>query len=346
MHRFQTGYSPNWGGVKLWATLRVKRQQKGFLAEAKRLYDQGGALGSFEDYQMALERHWVSYKEYADQYEFYKKNEDERNEYVSRLRMAYFYWRYTPGTAKAVFRNKMRFLSTFKDYVHRKWMYVPDAKYDDFKGLITSLDCIVKPVDGKLGRGVFKTTASDVTKENIRELYDYCVKNKCQLEECIDSCDELKRLHPESLNTIRVVTIANKNKACVFGSFLRMGVGKNVVDNAHAGGVFAHIDIKTGIVITDGTDTAGNKYVVHPDSQIRLRGLQIPMWNDIVKTCCDAAKVIGNPMTGWDVAINSRGMIQFVEGNYGPDFDVMQPENGVKKQLYSLIKEYCGIEMQ
>ena len=59
------------------------------------------------------------------------------------------------------------------------------------------------------------------------------------------------------------------------------------------------------------------------------------------------AKLTDNPITGWDVVINNKGEIEFVEGNHSPDFDVMQSplQVGVKKRIYALIKDYCAIEM-
>mgnify|MGYP003305665993 CR=1 FL=1 len=73
----------------------------------------------------------------------------------------------------------------------------------------------------------------------------------------------------------------SREKAEIVGSFLRMGVGDNVVDNAHAGGVFAQINIKNGLVESDGINTDGNKYKTHPDSGIELIGYKIPKWKDI-----------------------------------------------------------------
>lgn len=75
---------------------------------------------------------------------------------------------------------------------------------------------------------------------------------------------------------------------------------------------------------------------------------KIPKWNEIVQTCCDASKETDGFIVGFDVALNSSGQIELVEGNYAPDFDVMQSplKIGVKKRIYSLIKEYFNIEMK
>lgn len=335
------------GGQKLYAETQVRSIKKTLLAKAKKEFEKGSSLGTFDDYKEALEKHWVSYREYAYQYEFYKKNEAEREEYISRLKMAYFYWRYTPGTAKSVFRNKTKFLTTFKKYIHRQWIYTPESTFEDFVQMVSKYDCIIKPCDGKLGKGIFKTY-KDAKRQDDRKLYESCVKDRMLVEQCIEACDELKAFHPQSLNTIRVVTISNKEKACVFSGVFRTGVGESVVDNSHKGGVSAQINVENGIVETDGANTSGQRFECHPDSGIPIKGFRIPKWNTIVETCCEAAKMTENPITGWDVVVNSKGEVEFIEGNYGPDMDMMQTryKRGAKKKLYSLIKEYCGIEMK
>lgn len=335
------------GARKLYADLRVRLWKKELLESGKKMFEKDTALGTLEDYLQALEKHWVSYAEYAKQYEFYKKSEAERDEYVSRLKMSYFYWRYTSAAAKSVFRNKVRFLNTFKEYVHRQWLYVPDASLEEFADMVARFDCIVKPCDGKLGKGIFKTYKDD-HHADIEKLYDSCVKDRMLVEQCIEACEELRAFHPQSLNTLRVVTIANKEKACVFSGVFRTGVGESVVDNSHQGGVSVQVNVETGVVETDGANTRGKRFESHPDSGIVFKGYKIPRWNSIVETCCEAAKLANNPITGWDVVLNNQGNVEFIEANYGPDMDMMQTryKAGAKKRIYALIKEYCGIELK
>lgn len=335
------------GGKKLQAILYVRSSKKKLLEEAKLKYEKGSSLGNLKDFKQTLNKHWASYSEYAYQYEFYKKTEEEREEYVSRLRMDYFYMRYGPGTLRPIFRNKQQFLKVFDKYIHRKWLFVPNASYEEFAELVSNQDCIIKPCDSALGKGIYKIKKCTDPYEN-RKVFDECVKKRMLIEECIEQCEELKAFHPQSLNTIRVVTISNRKKAEVFGSFIRMGVGDSVVDNAHAGGIFAQINVKNGIIESDGINTDGGKFIYHPDSKLKINGFIIPQWNTIVETCCEAAKLTDNPITGWDVAINSKSEIEFVEGNHSPDFDVMQSplQVGVKRRIFAKIKEYRGIEMK
>ena len=332
---------------QLYAEYMAWSSKRSFLREAKKEFGKEAAKGDLEDYKQALDKHWVTYNEYAYQYEFYNKTEEEREEFVSRAKMGYFYRRYSPANARALFRNKNRFLTYFSLFVHRRWIYAPNASYEEFSQLVSNYDCIIKPCDGAFGRGISKVYKDGNHTED-RKLYDSCVKDRMLVEQCIESCEELKALHPQSLNTIRVVTIANKEKAFVFSGVLRTGVGGSVVDNSHAGGVSVQIDVENGIVETDGANTKGERFISHPDSGIVFKGFRIPKWDLVVKTCCEAAKMIGNPITGWDVAINCNGDVEFVEANYAPDMDMMQTRYmvGAKKKIYTLIKEYRGINMK
>lgn len=250
-------------------------------------------------------------------------------------------------TEKAIFRDKAKFLEVYGDFVHRKWLYIPKVSFDEYEKLIKHYDCIAKPLNESRGKGIIKI-CKDNTEKDTKELYHFFVRNNYLLEQCIENCKELKAFHPQSLNTIRVITVSNKEKACVFSGVLRFGVGGNIVVNSHAGGVSAQINIESGVIETDGADSKGNRYEYHPDSKLKIKGFVIPNWEAIIKTCCEAAKRTTLPVVGWDVVANDDGVIELIEGNHRPDMDVMQIryKKGVKKQLFTLIKEYCGIEIE
>lgn len=348
------GYSPSFnkfinfvGGEALYAEYRVYKEKKRLLAIAKKEFERGNQKGNLLDYKNALKKHWISYNEYADQYDFPHKTEKERDEFVTRLKMVHYYLRYVPWYTKSYFRNKHQFLILFHDYIHREWIYTPESSFEEFERMVTNYDCIVKPCDDMRGHGVFKLFRNADHKNDLK-IYEKCVKDRMLVEQCIESCEELKAFHPQSLNTIRVMTISNREKAEVFGSFFRMGVGDSVVDNAHAGGIFAQINIQNGIIESDGINTNGERFSCHPDSKLKIKGFNIPHWDQICDTCCEAAKLTDNTITGWDVVVNSQGEIEFVEGNNGADFDVMQSplQVGVKKRIFAKIKEYSGIELK
>ena len=295
--------------------------------------------GSLEDYLDAWEKHGVSYSEYMYQYEFWSLTESQRNEYVSRMQMISFYRKYIPYEKKKYFIDKTLFLKTFSSYIHRIWMC--GGGKQDFNRLHIQYNLIAKPIDGNCGQGIFLIPKGDNTKD----WYSIISKNKMLIEQCVEGCDELQIFHPQSLNTIRVVTVVQDGVAKVFHSFFRVGSGKSLVDNAHAGGMFAQVNIKTGVLESEAIDINGNRYEQHPDSNITFIGYQIPKWKEIVATCeAVAMSIKGVFIVGWDVTILKDGTIELIEGNHGPDFDVMQSplKIGIKKSIFDAIKSYYG----
>lgn len=329
---------------KIWkdvSSLRKKFEKK-LLDEATIMFQKEKPQnGSLEDYKRALYSHLVSYDEYMYQYEFYRLDENQRNEFVSRAANKLFY-RTIPKDKKAIFWHKQEFLKKYSSYIHRKWLFVPEASFLEFVKFATIGRCIKKPDDSCCGKGVEIITFPSSESE-LKALYDQLVNEKCLLEELIHGCKEIQTFHPNSLNSIRVVTVASPNGNVVFGSFIRFGAGNSVVDNAHAGGIFAQVNVETGIVESDGINVNGRTFSVHPDTLLPIKGFCIPLWEEIKKTCIEASYITPeNIITGWDVVINDKGEIEFVEGNHGPDFDVMQSplKVGVKKRLKSLIPNY------
>jgi glutathione synthase/RimK-type ligase-like ATP-grasp enzyme len=198
---------------------------------------------------------------------------------------------------------------------------------------------IIKPVIGSLGKGIRVIDMKDVTDFNA--LYNELNSGHYVAEEYLTACREISEFNPDSLNTIRVVTYSNGNVFRVIGSFIRMGVKGSNIDNAHAGGVFAHVDVTTGTVTTEGVTTIGDRYVNHPTSGKRILGFQIPVWDKIIDTCRAAAGVIPEArIIGWDIAVANDYRVVIIEGNHMPDFDVMQStaRKGVKKQLMSIVE--------
>jgi hypothetical protein len=181
--------------------------------------------------------------------------------------------------------------------------------FEVVKDLVMSTDCIAKPRRGMKGQGVF-FIRKDGDENRIKELYQYCRKNHFIVEERLRASEEIEEFHPQSLNTVRVVTISNKNKVEILDAEFRMGIGENVVDNASCGGILASINVVTGALIENGVDMFGNEYVNHPSTGKAIKGFMIPHWDEIVRVCKEAATVVqGTVFVGWDVCICRMGCL-------------------------------------
>ena len=137
--------------------------------------------------------------------------------------------------------------------------------------------------------------------------------------------DDVKKISPKSLNTIRVVTsVDSKGNVNIVTTALRVGNGHSYTDNICTGGIACGIDMQTGIVVTDGMDHEGNKIVMHPVSKIPFKGIQIPLWEDVLQVVFSLAKEFTEArFVGWDIVLTTNG-IDVLEGNIPPDEGLCQ----------------------
>lgn len=320
--------------------------------EAVKLFDNGIELpegASREDYFKALKLNKVSLIEYLYQYQFYNKSQQERDTYISRAqnRALSFKLRmmYPDYDNMFLFLFKEIFLERYSQlgFCHRRWLYAPQASFEQFADMVSATDCIIKPHDGSLGKSITRLDKQEPGLQ-LKDIFEDCVTRKCIIEEWIQGCDEMQAFHPQSLNSIRLVTVAYDGKAKPFGAFFRMGIGDMIIDNAHAGGLYAQINIDTGKIESDGVTTNGRRLSRHPDSDIPITGFQMPRWNEIVEFCLSAARQTPNIITGWDVIITHDGQLEFIEANQRPDFDLMQSplQVGVKNKLLNMLSDLTG----
>ena len=328
--------------------IRISRdEKKNFLKEAEsRFKTEKPLVGSYKDYKKAFRKHRVTYSEYMFSYEYWRLNENQRDEFISTSEMRCLYRKRGSSHVREVFHDKVVFLKEFHDFVHRKWVLVKDLSFDQFKMMITRFDCIAKPIGGSQGNGIFKICAKDI--EDWNGLYEKCVRENILLEECVHACEEIEEFHPQSLNTIRVVTISNKDSCVVFGALFRMGVHGSVIDNTHAGGVYAPINLKTGTIDIEAIDSNNNKYEYHPDSHKRIKGFKIPYWDQIIETCQRATRTIPDiHFAGWDLCVTNDGRVEIIEGNHAPDFDggMQAPlKTGVKKKVQQTVIDLMRVD--
>ena len=137
------------------------------------------------------------------------------------------------------------------------------------------------------------------------------------------------------MNTIRCITFKTNNGVETPYAFMRVGREGSFVDNGGAGGILIGIDVKTGILDTDGYDEYDNKYSSHPDTKVDFKGSQIPAWEELVYLCKEAAsKVKDISYLSWDLAYTEKGWI-VIEVNEVGQFIGPQivMKRGIKKEL-------------
>ena len=188
-----------------------------------------------------------------------------------------------------------------------------------------------KPLYQRGGAGIELLRREDLSEEELAELK----RRAYVLEERIRQHRLLNEINPSCVNTVRIVTILDKDRNTQFvGAALRCGAAGSIVDNMHFGGIAYPIDLKTGRITGPGRDNETERsHDTHPSSGMFMIGLQLPNWDILLREVSKAAQLSKNMIyLGWDIAITEDG-VDFIEANFGHGVDVIQYDNVGKKEI-------------
>lgn len=201
---------------------------------------------------------------------------------------------------------------------------------------------ILKKLTGSLGKNIRKV---DMLTEDLiaADVFNYYLsKGNWIAEEIISQSESMAQFHHESVNTVRIATYVDGEEVKKLFSMFRMGSGDNVVDNASNGGICASVDLSTGIVESNGYKKNGDIIETHPDSAIKIKGFQIPCWDELMNLVEQVAtQVPYYKYIGWDFALTDNGWV-VVEGNSRPNVNSIQMCSG--KGLRKILDETIGLK--
>lgn len=200
-------------------------------------------------------------------------------------------------------------------------------------------DLFIKPLTGSEGEGAFTAFVND--NQTAEELFNKLSisNNKWMVEERIKQSAEMNEWNKSSVNTVRLPSFLNKQGFFVLAPIFRTGRAGQSVDNTSAGGVFALIDSKTGIIVSEGNDINNHTYEQHPDSKKVFEGYQIPMWAELLELAERIHKTFPSHIyIAWDFALTDKGW-DLIEGNWGRFRGAqIAGKNGIKKQFLEYMK--------
>lgn len=252
-------------------------------------------------------------------FEMYKMDKFERKTIITRGINNDFIKKYNNPKFMKYFNSKLEFNKVFDKYLNRDWLELNGKNIKEFKSFCSKHETIVvKPDSASCGKGV---ELIETKGKDIKSLYQELLNNgQLLIEEVAIQCKKLSDLHPESINTVRVVTLLGS----VVVAFLRIGNNHNNVDNFNHEGLVAPIDIETGKINFQALDKKKNLYTKHPITNKDIVGLTIPKWKEIKELCETAALEIPEVgYVGWDVCVG-KDKCFFIEGNEFPGHDLYQ----------------------
>lgn len=252
-------------------------------------------------------------------FRFWDKTNAEKKSYISLRRNDVLRFALSTPRVYDIFLDKVKFNNRFSKYITRKWIEIgdnDDARIRDF--IKVNGTSIFKPRTDFGGHGITKLNPTAL-KSVAKSLTDGV------LEECIENCDCLRQLAPGSLNTIRIVTLIDKNKKLhILASVLRMGNGLAFTDNYHDGGMACAIDLTTGKLKGKAYGMGCKEYEIHPYSNIKFDGYDVEGFQKCLQLVHELAFVEPTARyVGWDFAITPNS-IDLIEGNIPPGEDITQ----------------------
>lgn len=138
------------------------------------------------------------------------------------------------------------------------------------------------------------------------------------IQEVIKQHQSIARLHPESINSIRILTLVYNGKVSVLSSIIRMGANGSKVDNGHSGGCFAGIDDNGRLKDVAIEYMTGKRYLNnHPTTGTKFSESVIPNFDEckeFVKRLAPRLSRVSK-LTSWDLSVDENGSPVLLETN-------------------------------
>lgn len=134
------------------------------------------------------------------------------------------------------------------------------------------------------------------------------------IQELITQHEELGKIHFNSVNTIRTISLLFKGEVHILSSVLRMGIDGSKVDNASAGGITCGIRAD-GRLKDVAYSAKGIKYEKHPQGYV-FNECVVPSYDKVLELIKNQhIKMAHFRLISWDIAIGQDGEPILIEAN-------------------------------
>lgn len=290
------------------------------------------------------------------QFRFYWKNDRGRNEYLGdKERFVIFRPCYNFDEYEKI-RNKWLMYQQIGQYFGRKCLLISaggeeQSRHNEYGSFCEftegKTEFVFKPLRSSCGEGIRRIELSKGI--DVEDLYrSLCKEGGGMCDELIRQDKVMAKFHPQSANTVRLITLRDRQgKDHFIQSLFRMGQKGSFVDN-NSGAIRARIDERNGYVFTRGFDSYGNEYVLHPDSGEAIPGFRIPAWEELLALAGKVMDEISSyaRFIGFDLALTEHGWT-VVEVNPFPQLVIQQiiTGRGIRKEMLKLANE-CVLSTQ
>lgn len=201
---------------------------------------------------------------------------------------------------------------------------------------------VIKPRFGRRGTGVRLVHSEDEIQSTLADT------DEAIIQERVDNHPYSKQIFPDSLNTIRVLTLRDPTTRTPFVGAATHRFGTSAtgwIDGHAAGGAIANVDIQDGtmsaLVVRSGRGRA--RVTDHPETRRRVAGLIVPHWQEAKALAIKAMDMLPpSVQIGWDIAITPTGPL-IIEANGHPELAFMQAHGPFQFPPTRSFFEYHGM---
>ena len=156
------------------------------------------------------------------------------------------------------------------------------------------------------------TDGDDILITLLAEPHNYII------QEVVSQHSSIGKIHPSSLNSIRVLSLTYENQVHILSTIVRMGVNGNNVDNGHSGGIFCGVNNDGQFKDMAYSYMTGERfYDIHPSSNVKFSDCHIPNFTVCKETIKRLAPRLSrfSRLTSWDFTIDTDGNPVLIEVN-------------------------------
>ncbi len=175
--------------------------------------------------------------------------------------------------------------------------------------------------------------SKEITQEGIEKAYgsNFLVQEVAKQHAVMD------KIHPSSVNTLRMVTLRWDGEISHLLTFARFGTNGKVKDNAGTGGVCCGVR-EDGSLLDFAIDKRKNVHHLHPTTEHSFKGVVLPSFDKMVSFVINLHKsILHHDYISWDIIIGQDSEPIFLELNFWGTSWIYQL--AAKKPLFGSLNE-------
>lgn len=283
---------------------------------------------------------------------------DYQYHWLNRINNGYQIWINDKTTTRYVFEPYKQYLAKYYyDIIKMEGETCIKALQDIPNGFGASFDDIfrllrqekllaLKPSSGTHGDGFYRMeytgdgryliNGQEMTPDEIQAMIEG-FKSIYIITEYLFMHKELKKIYPDSVNTIRVAVVnQSAYEPKIMQAYMRIGSSKTgFTDNVGYGGICAKVDIESGRYYCPQM-IVNHKFTscpVHPDTGVEIEGI-LPNWEETKKGILDVCRFMPElEYLGFDIAITDDGF-KIIEINIHQDLHKVAEHSEEFKQFF------------